>query len=198
MAMDFAMAPQDPIDAALDEALEETFPAGDPPAVSADRVQAARRETQHSRDVLAETLRGRMPMVCKSMRIVAVAGLSALFGCAGLGREARMRPVERLDEHGVSAPLLKVETGDILRFVNLDTRSHQIYSNDCAELSSTVLNPGDTYAVGIGVGPKVCHFQDLLAPLSVGYHGTLQVHDEEQERRLEAEEGRDPSDEETE
>jgi hypothetical protein len=30
----------------------------------------------------------------------------------------------------------------------------------------------------------VCHFEDLLAPLSVGYHGTLKVHDEQEERRL--------------
>jgi len=120
----------------------------------------------------------------KSMKNAAVAGLSALCGCAGLGREARQEPVVRLDEHGVSAPVLKVEVGSILSFVNADARPHQIYSNDCAELSSTVLNPGDTYAVAIGIGPKVCHFQDLLAPLSTGYFGTLQVHDEQEERRL--------------
>ncbi|HEY4885460.1 MAG TPA: hypothetical protein VII08_17675 [Myxococcales bacterium] len=42
-------------------------------------------------------------MDCKSMKI---AVLSALCGCAGLGREARQEPVERLDEHGVSAPVL--------------------------------------------------------------------------------------------
>jgi hypothetical protein len=84
----------------------------------------------------------------------------------------------------VSAPILKVEAGTVLQFVNADARPHQIYSNDCAELSSTVLNAGDTCAVAIGVGSKVCHFQDLLTPLSVGYYGTLQVHDEQEERRL--------------
>ena len=123
-------------------------------------------------------------MVRKSMKMAAVVGFLVLCGCAALGLEARPEPVERLDEHGVSARLLEVETGSVLQFVNVDARPHQIYSNDCAELSSTVLNPGDTYAVAIGVGPKVCHFQDLLAPLSVGYHGTLQVHDEQEERRL--------------
>ncbi len=59
--MDFAIAPQDPIDAALDETLEETFPAGDPPAVSADRVQAAQRETQRSRHVLPKPYEGECP-----------------------------------------------------------------------------------------------------------------------------------------
>ena len=120
----------------------------------------------------------------KSMKIAVVAGLTALCGCAGLVREARQEPVERLDEHGVSVPVLTVESGTVLQFINADARPHQIYSNDCSELSSTVLNPGNTYAVEVGIGPKVCHFQDLLAPLSSNYSGTLQVHDEQEERRL--------------
>lgn len=120
----------------------------------------------------------------KWMNIAVVANLMALCGCAGLVREARQDPVERLDEHGVSVPVLTVESGTVLQFVNADARPHQIYSNDCSELSSTVLNPGNIYAVGVGIGPKVCHFQDLLAPLSSSYSGTLQVHDEQEERRL--------------
>ena len=115
---------------------------------------------------------------------IKIAVLSALCGCAGFGREARQERVERLDEHGVSAPVLQIEAGNLLAFVNADARPHQIYSNDCAELSSTVLRPGDIYAVGIGIGPKVCHFQDLLAPLSTGYSGILRVNDEQEERRL--------------
>ena len=124
-------------------------------------------------------------MVRKMMKIAAVTGSFVLCGCAALSRNARSEPIERLDEHGVSAPVLEVQTGSIVQFVNVDARPHQIYSNDCAELSSTVLNPGDIYAVAIGIGPKVCHFEDLLAPLSAGYHGTLQVRDEEEERRRE-------------
>jgi hypothetical protein len=118
----------------------------------------------------------------KSMKMAVAVVLAALCGCAGLLRE-KQEQVERLDEQGVSAPALTVESGTILQFVNADVRPHQIYSNDCSELSSTVLKPGDTYAVGIGIGPKECHFQDLLLPLSAGYSGTLQVHDEQEERR---------------
>jgi len=121
----------------------------------------------------------------RSMKMAALAGLSLLCSCAGLGRGARSEPVERLDENGVSARLLEVEAGSVLQFVNADARPHQIYSNDCVELSSTVLSPGETYAVAIGVGPKMCHFQDLLAPLSAGYRGTLLVHDGQEERRRE-------------
>lgn len=122
-------------------------------------------------------------MDSKSMKMAVAAVVAALCGCAGLLRE-KQEPVERLDEHGVSAPALTVESGTILQFVNADARPHQIYSNDCSELSSTVLNPGDIYAAGIGIGPKECHFQDLLLPLSTGYSGILQVHDEQEERRL--------------
>jgi len=114
----------------------------------------------------------------KSMKI---AVLSALCGCAGIGHEARQEPVERLDEHGVSAHVLQVEAGNVLTFVNADARPHQIYSNDCAELSSTVVNPGDSYSVAVGTGPKVCHFQDLLAPLSTDYSGTLRVNAKQEE-----------------
>ncbi len=117
-----------------------------------------------------------------SMKVVEVACLSALYGCAGVAREARPAPVERLDGHGVSAPMLTVEGGGVLRFVNDDARPHQIYSNDCGELSSTVLEPGRTYSAQLGRGPKLCHFQDLLAPLAPSYSGTLQIEIAESER----------------
>jgi hypothetical protein len=114
-----------------------------------------------------------------SMKMIAVTCLSALCGCAGLVRETREPAVERLDLRGLSSPMLLVEAGSALRFVNADARPHQIYSNDCGEVSSTLLNPGDIYSTQIGVGPKVCHFQDLLSPLDAGYSGTLQVHAQE-------------------
>ena len=104
-----------------------------------------------------------------------VAGLTALCGCAGMSREARQESVERLDRSGVSAPFLDVEAGDALQFVNDDERPHQVYSKDCAELSSAVLNPGGRYAAQIGRGPKLCHFQDRLAPLAGDYSGTIRV-----------------------
>jgi hypothetical protein len=110
-----------------------------------------------------------------SMKIIAITCMSVLCGCAGQVRETRKPVVERLDERGVSSPMLLVETGSMLRFVNADARPHQVYSNDCAEVSSTLLNPGDIYSTQIGTGFKVCHFQDLLSPLDAGYSGTLQV-----------------------
>jgi hypothetical protein len=114
-----------------------------------------------------------------SMKIIAVTCMSVLCGCAALARGTREPVVERLDGRGVSSPMLRVEAGSVLRFVNADARPHQIYSNDCGEVSSTLLNPGDIYSTQIGSGIKVCHFQDLLSPLDAGYSGTLQVQAEE-------------------
>jgi hypothetical protein len=114
-----------------------------------------------------------------SMKVIAVACLAAFCGCAGMVRETREPAVERFDERGVSSRTLLVEAGGVLRLVNADARPHQIYSNDCGEMSSTLLNQGDIYVARIGAGPKVCHFQDLLAPLDAGYSGTLQVHAQE-------------------
>ena len=119
-----------------------------------------------------------------SMKVVAMMSLTAVCACAGVGREARSVPVELLDGHGISAPMLTVEAGGDLRFVNADARPHQIYSNDCSELSSIVLNPGDASVMHLGTGPKVCHFEDLLAPLAASYSGVLQVQSVENERGL--------------
>ena len=123
-------------------------------------------------------------MRLEPMRMVAVVTL-LVCGCVSIARSSRS-PVERLDERGVSAPSLTLEVGSVLQFVNADSHPHQIYSNDCNELSSTVLQPGETYnAMLLGIGGKLCHFQDLLAPLSSSYSGTIKVHDAEEERRLE-------------
>jgi hypothetical protein len=123
-------------------------------------------------------------MKFKPMKMIAVVTLS-VCGCASIARSSQST-VERLDERGLSAPALTIEVGSVLQFVNADTHPHQIYSNDCSELSSTVLQPGETYnAMLLRIGGNLCHFQDLLAPLSSKYSGTIRVHDEEEEWRLE-------------
>ena len=116
----------------------------------------------------------------KAIQTAAAAAVFILCGCAGIGRDRSL--MERFEERGISAPALAVESGSVLRFVNSDTRPHQVYSNDCSELSSTLLQPGETYSAQLGPGDKVCHFQDLLAPQSSQYSGTLKVHDVDEER----------------
>ena len=102
----------------------------------------------------------------RKLKIAALVA-SAASACAGLGREARHQATERL--------ALAVESGGALTFVNADARPHQIYSPDCGELSSTQLQPGQSYTTRLGAGPKVCHFQDLFAPLASDYFGVVEV-----------------------
>ena len=66
-------------------------------------------------------------------------------------------------------------SGGALTFLNGDGRAHQIYSPECPELDSTLLQPGQFYRAALGIGPKVCHYQDLLAPAVAAYAGTVEV-----------------------
>jgi len=110
--------------------------------------------------------------------MIAALGTAALCACASMRGADRPEPIERLDERGASAQVLEVAAGSRLHFVNADTISHEIYSNDCAELSSTLLKAGDSFDTVVGPGPKLCHFQDLLAPLRPEYAGTVNVQDD--------------------
>ena len=107
--------------------------------------------------------------------MIAVLACVATSACAAMGRESRQAPIEVLDVNGVSAPAISIESGGVLTFLNGDARPHQIYSPDCPELASTALRPGQVYTVTLSAGPKVCHFEDLLAPLASSYSGTVDV-----------------------
>jgi len=107
--------------------------------------------------------------------VITVVGCVAASACAAPGRESRQVPIELLDANGISARALSIESGGAVTFVNGDVKPHQIYSPDCPELASTALRPGQLYTVTLSAGPKVCHFQDLLAPLAPTYSGTVDV-----------------------
>ena len=108
-------------------------------------------------------------------RFALIIGLSAAGACAGTLSKAPQSLVARLDSKGVTAPERSVESGGVLRFENDDARPHEIYSNDCPELASQLLAPGQAFVTHVDVGPKTCHFQDLLAPAAAEYSGTLRV-----------------------
>ncbi len=107
--------------------------------------------------------------------------MMAVLGCAGVcafaavAGESRQAAIELLDANGLSAPALSIESGGALTFVNGDAKPHQIYSPDCPELASTALGPGQVYTATLSTGPKVCHFQDLYAPLASDYFGVVEV-----------------------
>jgi plastocyanin len=101
-------------------------------------------------------------------------GLATAAGCAGGMPKPQPALVARFDQKGVSPRERAVESGTLIQFVNEDVRPHEIYSNDCRELGSTTLVPGQAFVVRVD-GPKVCHFQDLLSPAAPEYWGTVRV-----------------------
>jgi len=95
--------------------------------------------------------------------------------CAALRSQIHDAPIAVLDGSGIASPEMSVESGDMITFLNGDSRPHQIYSPECPELDSALLGPGQSYRTALGAGPKVCHFQDLLAPAASAYSGTVEV-----------------------
>src|SRR5262249_42082433 len=106
--------------------------------------------------------------------VIFLAALGAA-GCAGTMAKPPETATSRLASTGVSPREVAVRAGTYLQFVNDDVRPHEIYSNDCLELGSTALAPGQSFVAAVDVGPKLCHFQDLLAPSASEFWGTVKV-----------------------
>jgi hypothetical protein len=106
--------------------------------------------------------------------VIGVVLCAVAASCAGVSKETGEPTVAVLDGNGVR-PLWSIDSGGALTFLNADGNVHQIYSPDCPELDSVPLKPGQTFRSVLGFGPKVCHFQDLLAPAKAAYAGTVEV-----------------------
>ena len=112
----------------------------------------------------------------KALSRIAVLFLALAASCAALQTPpAHDSPIAVLDGTGIASPEMSVDAGEMITFLNGDARPHQIYSPECPELDSTLLRPGQSYRTALGTGPKVCHFQDLLAPSAGAYSGTVEV-----------------------
>lgn len=84
-------------------------------------------------------------------------------------------PTATIGATGMSPASMSVPSTGVIRFTNGDTRPHEIYSPDCDELSSGVLQPGEDWMTVSPVGPKTCHVQDLLAPGIQIYWSTVEI-----------------------
>jgi len=118
-----------------------------------------------------------MPRIPRFVLLLSVAAAASCAGSLSTARQSMSAesPTERLGRTGVSPAQRSVESGSALRFVNDDVRSHEIYSSDCRELASTPLAPGAAFVAQLEPGPKLCHFQDLLAPSASEFWGTVEV-----------------------
>jgi len=111
----------------------------------------------------------------KALSPIAIVFLALAASCAAVRSQVRDAPIAVLDGTGIDSPEMSIDAGDAITFLNGDVRPHQIYSPECPELDSTLLRPGQSYRTTLGTGPKLCHFQDLLAPSAGSYAGTVEV-----------------------
>src|SRR5262245_49179944 len=149
-----------------------------PDSGRADSFPEECRPRARSLDAQTGTQSGASQMEMSMNRILMMAAFACAVGiaCAAAGKEGRQEsPIEVLGGKGLSAPAISVESSGAVTFVNGDESPHQIYSPDCPELASTALKPGQIHTVSLSAGPKVCHFQDLLAPLAPAWSGTAEV-----------------------
>jgi hypothetical protein len=84
-------------------------------------------------------------------------------------------PTATMDGQGMFPSEMSVPSTGVIRFVNGDSRAHEVYSADCSELSSGVLQPGEEWSTQVSAGPRTCHVQDLLAPDTQTYWGTIEI-----------------------
>jgi len=113
----------------------------------------------------------------KAFSQIAIVFCVASGACAGPSTSTRARgpSVAILDESGVRAHEVSLDEGDSLTFVNADRAPHQIRSTECPELDSMLLQPGKVHRAVLGAGPKICHFEDSLAPHPEAYAGKVEV-----------------------
>ena len=82
---------------------------------------------------------------------------------------------------GLSATEVRIEPTQRVRFVNNDTRPHQINTNphnfhtDCPPNNTIVINPGQTVDTAIFSEVKACGYHDHLLPDTQSYWGTIKV-----------------------
>jgi hypothetical protein len=113
----------------------------------------------------------------KRTSILEIVSLAAILGIAACGDSSgnAAPAVAQFDATGVSPATMSFEAFGEVQILNADTKAHEIYSYDCQELASGLLQPGAEVSIGLGAGPKTCHFQDLLSPSASQYWGTVEV-----------------------
>jgi plastocyanin len=86
-----------------------------------------------------------------------------------------------LSASGVSPADVRIEPTQRVRFVNSDSRPHQINTNphnfhtDCPPNNTIIINPGQTVDTAIFSDVKPCGYHDHLLPETQSYWGLIRV-----------------------
>lgn len=117
-----------------------------------------------------------------------VVGLLATSGCGGGNGNPITPPgpggsvtVITITAAGANPRTLTVDLGTRIRWVNNDSRAHEMSSdphpehNICPELNSRVLTPGQQHETNNLVTARTCGFHDHLLPAQMNLTGTITI-----------------------
>jgi plastocyanin len=117
------------------------------------------------------------------------AGLAIACGGGGGGANTPAGPAPtqtigatvHITANGLTPADVLIEPGQRVRFINDDTRPHQVQTNphlvhtDCPANNIVILNPGQTADTGTFNDRKGCGYHDHLLPDTAVYYGLIRV-----------------------
>jgi len=123
------------------------------------------------------------------MRAIIVIAALLAAACGGSGGGTTTPPtgpggsvtVITITAAGADQRTLTVPLGTRIRWVNSDTRNHEMSSdshpehNQCPELNSRVLTPGQSHETNNLVTARTCGFHDHLNPDQANLKGTITI-----------------------
>ena len=125
--------------------------------------------------------------------MLAVAGAALALSCGGGGGSSTPDPTGpstpagtvgatiHITSSGVTPNDVLIEVGQRVRFVNDDSRPHQIQTNphlfhtDCPPNNIAILNPGQSVETTAFTERKGCGFHNHLLPDTASYYGVIRV-----------------------
>lgn len=128
-------------------------------------------------------------MLSTFYRLLFAGAAASLAACGGSGGGATTPPtgpggsvtVITITAAGADQRNLTVPLGTRIRWVNSDTRNHEMSSdphpehNQCPELNSRVLTPGQSHETNNLVTARTCGFHDHLNPDQANLKGTITI-----------------------
>lgn len=129
-------------------------------------------------------------MTAAALFALASAGLAMACGGGGGGYTAptpttptsgTLGATIHITATGVTPNDVSIDPGQFVRFVNDDTRPHQIQTNphlfhtDCPPNNIAILNPGQSADTGVFPEEKGCGYHNHLLPDTASYYGVIRV-----------------------
>ena len=126
-------------------------------------------------------IRPALALAC-ALAAASCADVSAAPGSKTAAEVPRATASVVLDAQGLHPSTLTLPAGETVAFTNDDVDPHQFMpapttadgvTTGCPEVSTAVVQPGESVSVAIGVHDQPCAYLDGLDPSAARFHGTV-------------------------